>query len=235
MIITYYGHSCFGVEIMGKHLLFDPFISPNPLIPGTGVTADNVKADYILISHGHSDHIADAEAIAKRTGATVVGAFEVVTWLQKKGVEKIHPMNTGGKWMFDFGKVKCVVAQHSSGLPDGSYGGNPMGFIIESEEGSFYYAGDTALTLDMKLIGDYRKIDFAFLPIGDNFTMGIDNAIIACDFIRCSDIIGMHYDTFGYIKIDHQEAVAKFERAGRKLTLMQIGATITKKQLAGKA
>lgn len=228
MQITYYGHSCFGVEIKGKHLLFDPFITYNPLVSGTGVTAETVKADYILVSHGHEDHVADLVAIAKRTGAKVICAFEIHTWLNKQGIENTHPMNTGGKWIFDFGKVKCVVAQHSSSLPDGTYAGNPMGFIVESDEGNFYYAGDTALTYDMKLIGEYRSVDFAFLPIGDNFTMGIDNAIIACDFIACNDIIGMHFDTFGYIKIDHNEAREKFERAGKKLKLMHIGETISK-------
>lgn len=228
MKISYYGHSCFGVEVKGKHLLFDPFISHNPLVPGTGVSADKVAADYILVSHGHEDHIADCVAIAKRTGAKVVCSWEIHVWLNKQGVENTHPMNTGGKWMFDFGKVKCVVAQHSSSLPDGSYGGNPMGFIIESDEGSFYYAGDTALTLDMKLIGDYRKIGFAFLPIGDNFTMGVDNALIASDFIKCNDIIGMHFDTFGFIKIDQEDAVKKFQHAGKKLTLMKIGDSLEK-------
>lgn len=225
MKITYYGHSCFGVEIKGKHLLFDPFITPNPL--AAHIDINTIPADYILQSHGHNDHIADTVAIAKRTGATVAGAFEVTEWLGKQGVEKTHPMNVGGKWLFDFGKVKCVVAVHSSSMPDGTYGGSPMGFVIESEEGNFYFAGDTALTYDMKLIGEYRQVDFAFLPIGDNFTMGIENAIIASDFIKCNKIIGMHYDTFGYIKIDHEEAKRKFARAGKKsLTLMQIGETI---------
>ncbi|MCE3225851.1 MAG: metal-dependent hydrolase [Bacteroidetes bacterium] len=226
MNITYFGHSCFGVEINGKHLLFDPFISPNEL--AKGIDVNSVKADYILISHGHEDHIADAVSIAKRTKAKVICAWEINVWLTKQGVENIHPMNTGGKVKFDFGNIKCVVAVHSSGLPDGTYGGNPMGFVVESSEGSFYYAGDTALTYDMKLIGDYRSIDFAFLPIGDNFTMGVDNAIIACDFINCEDIIGMHYDTFGFIKIDKEEAVAKFRGAGNSLTLMNIGETIKK-------
>ncbi|HLG02139.1 MAG TPA: MBL fold metallo-hydrolase, partial [Bacteroidia bacterium] len=138
-------------------------------------------------------------------------------------------MNTGGKWLFDNMKVKCVNAVHSSSLPDGTYGGSPMGFVIESDEKNFYYAGDTALTFDMKLIGDYRQVHFAFLPIGDNFTMSVDNAIIASDFIECNDIIGMHYDTFDLIKIDHEEAIRKFVRAGKKLTLMNIGETIEKK------
>ena len=128
--------------------------------------------------------------------------------------------------MFEFGKVKCVSAIHSSGLPDGTYGGNPMGFLLETPEGNFYYAGDTALHYDMKLIGEYKKIDFAFLPLGNNFTMGIDNAVIAAEFVRCERIIGMHYDTFEMIKIDHQEALSKFEAAGNELTLMKIGETI---------
>ncbi len=226
MNITYYGHSCFGVEVKGKHLLFDPFITPNVL--AKDIDVNTVKADYILISHGHEDHIADAVAIAKRTNALVICVWEVYVWLEKQGVTNIHPMNTGGKKHFDFGSVKCVKAEHSSSLPDGSYGGNPMGFVVESLEGNFYYAGDTALTYDMQLIGDYRSINFAFLPIGDNFTMGPENAMIASDFINCTDIIGMHYDTFGNITIDKDVAKQKFEYGGKKLTLMRIGETIRK-------
>jgi L-ascorbate metabolism protein UlaG (beta-lactamase superfamily) len=224
MKITYYGHSCFVMEVNGKNLLFDPFISGNPL--ASGIDVKKIPADYVLLSHGHEDHIADAEAIARRTGATVVAAFEVAMWLSKKGVEKYHPMNVGGHWFFDFGKVKCVTAVHSSSLPDGSNGGNPMGFLIESSEINFYYAGDTALTYDMKLIGDYKNIALAFLPIGSNYTMGVDNAIIAADFIRCDRIIGMHYDTSRYIKIDHDKAKQKFSNAGKELILMKIGETI---------
>ena len=225
MNITYYGHSCFGIELGGKNLLFDPFITGNEL--AKKIDVKKVKADYILLSHGHEDHVADAAMIGKRTGATVIGAYEVVNWLSKQGVSSTHPMNTGGKWKFDFGNVKCVSAVHSSSMPDGSYGGNPVGFIIESKECNFYYSGDTALTYDMKLIGDYRKLDLAFLCIGDNFTMSVDNAIIAAEFISCKKIIGMHYDTFGYIKIDHAEAKKKFANAGKELTLMEIGTTLT--------
>ncbi|MEI6817198.1 MAG: metal-dependent hydrolase [Bacteroidota bacterium] len=221
MKVTYYGHSCFAVEINGKKILFDPFITGNEL--AAHVDVNTIEADYILVSHGHGDHVGDTVAIAKRTGATVVSNYEVVNWLMKQGVEKGHPMNYGGSWVFDFGKVKCVVAIHSSSMPDGSDGGNPVGFLIESNVGNFYYAGDTALTYDMKLIGDYKRIDFAFLPIGNNFTMSVDNAIIASEFVKCDKIIGMHYDTFGYIKIDKKEAMEKFNLAGKELFLMKIG------------
>ncbi len=226
MNITYYGHSCYLVEVNGKKLVFDPFITPNEL--AKGIDINKIEADYILISHGHADHIADAVFLAKKTGAKVISNWEITVWLNNQGVENTHPMNIGGKVKLDFGNVKCVAAVHSSSMPDGTYGGNPMGFVVETSEKNFYYAGDTALTYDMKLIGEYRHIDFAFLPIGDNFTMGVDNAIIACEFINCNNIIGMHYDTFGYIKIDKEEAVAKFERAGAKLTLMGIGETLKK-------
>lgn len=226
MNITYYGHSCFGVEINGKHLLFDPFITPNEL--AKNINADTVKADYILVSHGHDDHIADLISIANRTKATIICNWEIFLWLQKQGIENIFPMNIGGKKAFDFGSVKCVKAEHSSSLPNGIAGGNPMGFVIESTDKNFYYAGDTALTFDMKLIGEYRQIDFAFLPIGDIYTMGVDNAIIATEFINCPNVIGMHYDTFGYITIDKEEAIKKFSRQGKQLTLMQIGETISK-------
>ncbi len=224
MKITYYGHSCFNVTVNGKKILFDPFITGNEL--ASKIDANKVEADYMLLSHGHLDHIGDAVSIAKRTGCMVICSWEISEWMKKQGVENVHPMNIGGKWKFDFGNVKCVVAIHSSGLPDGSYGGSAMGFIIESTEGNFYYSGDTALTYDMKLIGEYRKVDFAFLCIGDNFTMSVDNAIIAADFIRCEKIIGMHYDTFGYIKINKEEAIEKFNRNGKELQLISIGDSI---------
>ncbi|HYH55057.1 MAG TPA: metal-dependent hydrolase [Anseongella sp.] len=224
--ITYYGHSCFLVETGGKKLLFDPFITPNEL--AKDVDMKSIEADYLLISHGHEDHIADAVALAGQTGAKVICNWEVSVWLGGKGLKNIHPMNTGGKLNTKFGLVKCVTAHHSSGLPDGSYGGNPMGFIVKSGSDTFYYAGDTALTLDMQLIPEWFTLDFAFLPVGDNFTMDVDDAIKASDFIQCSDIIGMHYDTFEFIRIDHKEVNDKFEREGKKLALMKIGETLTK-------
>jgi L-ascorbate metabolism protein UlaG (beta-lactamase superfamily) len=224
MQITYYGHSCFSIDVSNRILLFDPFITGNPL--AKAIDIKKIKADYILISHGHGDHMEDAIELARQTNATVIAAYEITNWVMNHGVTKTHPMNIGGHWIFDFGKVKCVNAVHSSSLPDGTYGGNPLGFLIEAPAGNFYYAGDTALHYDMKLIGDYKKIDFAFLPLGSNYTMGVDNAVIASDFIKCDHIIGMHYDTFEHIAIDHTEAKKKFEHAGKELTLMKIGETL---------
>ena len=224
MKFTYYGHSCFGVRIKGKNIVFDPFILHNEL--AKDIQPDSIEADYIFLSHGHADHIADCISIAKRTGCKVVANWEIHEWLNKQGISNTHPMNTGGKWNFEFGTVKCVVAQHSSGLPDGSYGGNPMGFVFTSEEGNFYYSGDTALTLDMQLIPGWAKLNFAVLPIGDNFTMDITDAVKSADFIQCNTIVGVHYDTFEFIKIDRKEAVASFQVSGKTLLLPAIGETI---------
>lgn len=225
MQLTFYGHSCFSVNTEGVNLLFDPFISPNEL--AKQVDVNKINCDYVLISHGHEDHLADAESILKRTKATVVSNYEIAMWYVAKGIEKYHPMNFGGSWKFDFGTVKFVKAEHSSVLPDGTYGGNPGGFVVKTNQGNFYYAGDTALNYDMKLIGEYEKLDFAVLPIGDNFTMGIDDAIRAAEFINCNKIVGVHYDTFPYIKINKEEAIKKFAAAGKELILLAIGETIT--------
>jgi L-ascorbate metabolism protein UlaG (beta-lactamase superfamily) len=225
MNLTYYGHSCFSVTVNDKKLLFDPFITGNEL--AKHIDINTIEADYILLSHAHSDHVADTEAIAKRTGATIIAAYEVAVWYAAKGIENYHPMNTGGKRPFDFGTVKCVNAVHSSSLPDGSYGGNPMGFIILNDEQNFYYSGDTALTLDMQLIPMFAEIDFAILPIGDNFTMGMEDAVQAAKMVQTKIVIGVHYDTFGYIKIDHQKAIDLYNNNELDLKLPAIGETIT--------
>jgi L-ascorbate metabolism protein UlaG (beta-lactamase superfamily) len=219
MKLTYYGHACFAVQIKNKTLLFDPYITPNEL--AKAVDVNKISADYILISHGHEDHVANAVAIAKRTGATLIASYEVAMWFQKQGVSKTHLMNHGGAFQFDFGRVKYVTAIHSSSLPDGTYGGNPGGFVIESNEGNFYFSGDTALTSDMKFIGDSTKLKFAVLCIGDNFTMGADDAIKAADLVHVNEILGVHYDTFPPIKINHTEAIAKFKAAGKTLHLLK--------------
>ncbi|HEY2721047.1 MAG TPA: metal-dependent hydrolase [Chitinophagaceae bacterium] len=224
MKFTYYGHSAFLVEVKGKKLLFDPFITPNELAKDINIAG--IEPDYILQSHGHADHIIDCIAIAQSNNATVICSWEVHEWLFKKGVKNTHPMNTGGSREFDGFRVKCTVAQHSSGLPDGTYGGNPLGFIIYTDEGNFYYSGDTALTMDMQLIPQWAKLNFAVLPIGDNFTMGYEDAVRAAKMIDCKDIIGVHYDTFGFIKIDHEKAKKAFTDEGLKLRLLDIGETI---------
>jgi L-ascorbate metabolism protein UlaG (beta-lactamase superfamily) len=221
MKVTYYGHACFAAEVANRTLLFDPFITGNEL--AKNINVNKVPADYILISHGHGDHVGDAASIAKRTGATIVSNYEIVVWFSKQGLQKGHPLNHGGGHQFDFGRVQFVNAIHSSGLPDGTYGGNPGGFVVESSEGNFYYSGDTALTMDMKLIGESRKLAFAALPIGDNFTMGVEDAVKAAEFVKCDQILGLHYNSFPPIQIDTATAVARFKAAGKELHLLRPG------------
>jgi len=224
MKLTYYGHSCFSVEIKGNKLLFDPFITPNEL--ATDIDVDQIVADFILVTHGHEDHVADAVSIAKRTGAQVISNYEIIGWFAQQGVENGYPLNHGGGATFDFGRVKYVNAVHSSVLPDGTYGGNPGGFIIMAEDKNFYFAGDTALTMDMQLIPRFAKLDLAILPIGDNFTMGPEDAAVAAEFIQCDKVMGVHYDTFPYIKIDHERAKKVFSDAGKELILAEVGQSI---------
>lgn len=224
MKLTYYGHACFGLETKEHHLLFDPFISDNPLAKDIDVNA--IPADFILVSHAHGDHIGDAVSIAKRTGAQVISNYEIINWFASQGIEGGHPMNHGGAWTFPWGKLHMVNAVHTSSFPDGTYGGNPAGFVLEVEGKNIYFSGDTALTYDMKLIGEKWKIDWAILCIGDNFTMGYRDAVKASDFVKCDKVIGMHFDTFGYIKIDHGSAKAAFNINEKSLALMKIGASM---------
>ena len=223
MKVTFYGHACFAVRIANKNVLFDPFITGNDL--AKEIDPKSIQADYILISHGHADHLGDAADIAKRTGATIVSNFEIVQWLAKQGLQKAHPLNHGGGHQFDFGRVKFVNAIHSSSLPDGAYGGNPGGFVVTSEEGNFYYSGDTALTLDMQLIGQSTQLRFAALCIGDNFTMDVQDALQAAEYVRSRDVLGLHYDTFPPIKVDHAAAIETFRAANKRLYLLKPGTT----------
>jgi len=225
MKFTYYGHSCFLIETNGTKFLFDPFITGNELANGI-VDVNKVEADYIFVSHGHGDHVADLISIATRTGAMVLGAYEIISWAQKHGVKNARPLNFGSVNL-DFGKLHFVPAAHSSCLPDGTYGGNPGGFFIKGKEGNFYYSGDTSLTMEMQLIPRYGSLDFAVLPIGGNFTMDPEDAVMAAEMINCKKIIGVHFDTFGYIKIDHEAAKKLFKDAGKELILPVIGETIS--------
>jgi L-ascorbate metabolism protein UlaG (beta-lactamase superfamily) len=224
MKLTYYGHACFAVVAGGKSLLFDPFITPNPL--AKRIDAGKIAADFILVSHGHGDHVADLVAIAQRTGATVIAPFEVGDWFEKKGVKNVQAMNHGGAARTSFGRVKLTTAIHSSSMPDGSYGGNPCGFVIETNDGNFYYSGDTALTCDMKFIGEQTNLRFAVLPIGDFYTMGIEDAVRAARLVDASRIVGVHYDTFPPIQIDRAAACKVAEASGKELVLPAIGQTI---------
>ena len=226
MRITYYGHACFLVEMGNRKLLFDPFITYNPKTTEAGIDINVIKPDFILLSHGHEDHVSDVLQIAKNSNAKVIAVYEVQQWFEKQGVPG-HGMNTGGKWKFDFGTVKLVNAIHSSMLPDGSYGGNPVGFVLTNEsDGTFYYAGDTALTMDMKLIPmTCPKLDFAILPVGDNFTMGYEDAVVASAFVECDTVVGCHFDTFPPVEIDHDAAQKTFSDAGKSLILPEVGST----------
>jgi len=223
MKYTYYGQSCFLLELDGKKFLFDPFITPNPL--AAHIDTKSITADYILVSHGHGDHVADLVELAKQTGALVIAMPEVAAWAQAQGVTNIHQMNYG-KAKFDFGAVRMVWATHSSSLPDGSYGGNPAGFVLERAGKALYFAGDTSLNMDMKILADQYNLDYAILPIGGNYTMDVDDALIATKYINCDKVIGVHYDTFDAIKIDKDAALSKFKRESKILLLPAIGETI---------
>jgi L-ascorbate metabolism protein UlaG (beta-lactamase superfamily) len=224
MKVTFYGQACIGVEMNGKNILFDPFISPNA--KAAHIAIDQIAADYILLTHAHADHVADVERIGKNNNSTIIANYEVASYYGEKGFN-YHPMNHGGKAKFDFGTVKMVNAVHSSVFPDGTYGGNPAGFVIWKEGKSFYHAGDTALTMDMQLIPlTCPALDFAILPIGDNFTMGYEDAVIAADFVKANKAVGIHYDTFPYIEIDHTAAKKTFADSGKELILLSIGESI---------
>lgn len=224
MKVTYYGHSTVLVETAGHRFLIDPFISPNEA--ASAIDVNSIPADVILLTHGHMDHVADAESIAKRTGAELVANFEVANWFQNQGLEKVHPVNHGGTIERHGVAIQYVNAIHTSSMPDGAYGGQPGGFLLRSEGKVFYHSGDTALTLDMKLIGENSPVDLAALCIGDNFTMGAADAARAAGFVGAKRVVGIHYDTFPPIKIDHDAARKAFADSGKELLLLEIGKSV---------
>ncbi len=221
MNITYLGHASLGIEANGKNLIIDPFISANEL--AKHIDINSLNADYILLTHAHQDHVLDVEAIAQRTKATIICNAEMSYYYGNKGFRAIG-MNTGGKFEFDGISVKSTIAFHSSSFADGTYGGNPNGYIIECNGKRIYVAGDTALTQEMKLIPEtIGNVDLAVFPIGDHFTMGIEDACFASDFVQCNKILGYHFDTFPPIKIESLEAKSYFSVRGKELILLEIG------------
>ncbi|WP_262246745.1 metal-dependent hydrolase [Parapedobacter soli] len=222
MKAVYYGHSCVELQVGGTTILFDPFISPNP--KAAHIDIGQLKPDYILLSHGHEDHVADVAAIQQGSKAKVLAVVETAAWVGRQNVpqEDIIAFNFGGTIQTDFGTVKMVYALHTNGTPDGQYGGQPAGYVLQTGGKKIYFAGDTALTLEMKLL-EPLGLDWAFLPIGGHYTMDVDDAVTASRFINCTDIVGIHYNTFPPITIDKEAAKGKFAAAGRTLHLPDIG------------
>ncbi|MGD1995153.1 MAG: metal-dependent hydrolase [Anaerolineae bacterium] len=222
--VTWYGHACIGLEVGQHHLLVDPFLSDNPL---AAISADRLAPTTILVSHGHGDHVGDALEIAHRADALVISNFEICSWFQAQGHANVHPQHIGGGFHYPFGYLKLTIAHHGSALPDGSYGGNPCGFLLTAEEKKIYLACDTGLFYDMKLIGE-EGIDLAVLPIGDNFTMGPEDALRAVKLLRPLRVIPIHYNTFDVIQQDPQAWAAKVEaETDAKAVALEPGESLT--------
>ncbi len=220
MKITYLGHASLLIEFDEISIIVDPFISGNQL--ASNIDVNELDADYIFVTHAHQDHILDVETIAKNTGATIISNYEIAMHYGAKDFN-VFAMNHGGTYTTQAFSAKYVNAIHTSSFPDGSYGGQPGGFVLTVNGKSIYIAGDTALTYDMKLIPLHTQLDLAILPIGDTFTMGVDDAIIASDFVACDKVLGYHYDSFPPIKIDHEVAQKAFAANDKELILLGIG------------
>jgi len=219
--VWYLGHSCLRFELGGRSVITDPFLRYNPL--AGHIDPDGLRADEILVSHGHHDHVADLLDLAESTQATVVANFEITSWVEKHGYSKVFGMNIGGSVEFGEMKYKMTNAVHSSSFADGTYAGNPGGFVISSGGKNIYFAGDTALNKDMELIAEEYSIDLAILPIGDVFTMDMNDACKAAEMLKCDQVLGVHYDTFPPIRIDHEAAKKVFEKNGKNLHLLEVG------------
>lgn len=230
MELTFIGHAGVLIQLGENRVAIDPFLTPNPAAQKAGWGVTDLEVDDLLITHGHEDHVADAPLISKRDGVTSIANFEVAQWLSNQGAHQVIHMNHGGVIQRPYGSVRMVNAVHSSTLPDGSPGGNPGGFIIESNGKRLYHAGDTALHMDMELIGRHWKPDVALLPVGDCFTMGPEDALIAAQMIQCDLIVGIHLDTFPPITLSDdrkRRAVASFAEVGKHLIFPEFGERIS--------
>lgn len=225
MKLTYFGHSAFQIETNGTTLLFDPFITGNPRAEGV-VAAGDLTPDVILLTHAHGDHWGDTLDIAHRTGALLVANYEITTYAQNHGHQHVQPMNTGGSWTFDWGRVTQTYARHSSSFPDGAYGGNPNGYLVYVEGRCIYAAGDTCPFAEMAWIGEENRVDVALLPVGDCFTMGPKDSVRAARMIKPALTIPIHYDTFPLIEIDTEAWAALMAEAGFATRILQPGETL---------
>lgn len=223
--ITWYGHATLGVNTSGYKLIIDPYFNGNPSSP---IKADQVQADYLLITHGHGDHVGDSVAIATRTNAEVISNAEIVKWISKQGVKKTHGQHLGGGFHYPFGYLKLTLALHGSSLPDGSNGGNPAGFLLTTnDQKKIYMAGDTGLFGDMKLIGE-EGIDLAVIPIGDNYTMGPEDALRAVKLLQPKHVIPIHFNTWELIAQDVQAWATKVEeQTNCQVQVLKPGDTFT--------
>lgn len=224
MTLTYFGHSTFQIETNGTTLLFDPFFTDNP---HTDVTPDKLDPDVVLLTHAHFDHFADTQAFVEQGNPLVISCFEIVQYVQQNfNHENIHPLNEGGTLDFDWGTLSSVHARHTSSFPDGTYGGVPAGFILETEGRCIYDLGDTAPFAEMEWIGDMYDVDLALMPIGDVFTMGIDGAVDSADMIQPALTVPIHYDTFPPIKVDMDDFIEEMDDAGFDVRVLDAGETM---------